>query len=38
MEERIMKKLDSDEMANKVFAITAGGCLLFIASVIMFIL
>jgi hypothetical protein len=37
-EERIIKKLDGNEMAAKVFYITAGGCVLFMASIIMFIL
>ena len=38
MEEHVMKKLDSDELASKAFTLVAAGCALFILAVILYVL
>ena len=38
MEDHVMKKLDSDELASKAFILVAAGCALFIIAVILFVL
>ncbi len=38
MEDHVMKKLDSDELASKAFELVAAGCVLFIIAVILYVL
>ncbi len=38
MEDHIMKKLDSDELASKAFRLVAAGCALFIIALILYVL
>jgi uncharacterized protein (UPF0333 family) len=38
MEDHVMKKLDSDELASKAFSLVAAGSVLFIIAVILYVL